>query len=259
MWNHYIGIQIRRCNRNLLVPNLLMIVVVLALAFLARRYLYNFFLGPFPMDHETLLEVQFPDELSRYYVTLKITRPRGGGGSRRKVERDQEEEAGEKVGVVLIWDEVNEKYRLLLVKGSRSPTGKTVSGCLVRVPDHLLRDFVKPFETRDRKFRDVFLRTVCLDTRWFRLPGYVGLALGMPLVLFAGWNVLRGVARVLHPEKHPLVSQLARFGPPDEVAAAIQKEVSREAPHASSGSPIETRSWLLRPTFFGLEIIPLSR
>jgi hypothetical protein len=259
MWDHYIGRQIRRCNRNLLVPNLLLLVLVLALAFLARRYLYNFFLGPFPMDHKSLLEVTNPDELSRYFVTLKPSRTRGGGASQPGVENGKNEEPRKEVGILLIWDAVDEKFRFLLVKHPPDPLARKVSGALVEVPDELTQHWIQPLEAHYPRLRGNFLRTVCLDAGWFRLPGYIGLALGVPLVLFAAWNVLRALARVLHPEKHPLVSQLARLGPPQEVASAIQQEVSREAPRASAGCPIATRSWLLKPTWFGLEVIPLTR
>jgi hypothetical protein len=258
MWDHYIGRQIRRCNRNLLVPSILLLVLVLALAFLARRYLYNFCFGPFPMDHKALLEVKDPSELFRYYVTLKPARTRRGEGSRRVLDTRKDDEPEKEVGVRLIWDEVNEKYRLLLVIAPPDSTARTVSGALAEVPDELTRRWIKPFEAHAPQYRGAFLNTVCLDAGWFRLPGFVALVLGVPLVLFAGWNVVRGLDRGLHPEKHPLIAQLARLGPPKEVALAIQQEVSREAPRASPGSPIATSSWLLRPTWFGLEVIPLT-
>jgi hypothetical protein len=256
MWNHYIGRQIRRCNRNLLLVNLLLIAVLLSLAFLTRRYLYNSFLGPFPMEHQALFEVKDPDELDRYYVTLKNKRRMRDEDSRAAKEEPAEE------GFLLISDETSERTHLLLVKGRSSPPGEPISGRLVRVPDVVIEKLVNPLEAHNPRWRGVILRTVRLDTTEFRWPGYLGLALGVPLLLFAGWNVLRAAARTLHPEKHPMVGQLARLGPPAELASAIQEEVSRQAPHAALGAPIETQSWLLRPTFFDLRIIriiPLNR
>jgi hypothetical protein len=276
MWNHYIGKQIGRCNRNLLLVNGLLVVVLLALALLSRRYWYNFFLGPFPLDHKALLEIKDPGQLHRYFVTVKTDRPPvrlNGGGQGGSFDVD---------GFIFIRDDFEQKPRLLLVRGEipstanpDRPTAKSgsadaaqvggrpsstarLSGCLVDVPDHLIKNVLNPLEARHPSLRGVPIRTVQLDMTGFRGPGYCALALGVPLFLLGCWNLKRGWARFWRPEQHPLVADLARLGPPAQVASSIEREVKRDAPRLPLASRVVTRSWLLKPTPFGLEVTPLA-
>jgi hypothetical protein len=64
----FIGKHIRRSNRNLFVTNLSILFVLLTTAFLNGRYLYNFFLGPTQITHQTLLSINNPDILLKYYI-----------------------------------------------------------------------------------------------------------------------------------------------------------------------------------------------
>ena len=45
MWDNFIGKQIRRCNRNLLIANLVLLGLVISYATINARYLTNFLSG----------------------------------------------------------------------------------------------------------------------------------------------------------------------------------------------------------------------
>src|SRR5947209_2020363 len=71
MWNNVFGRRIRRSNRRQLFAGLALCLGVAALVFLARRYLYNVLLGPFPIDPATLAALDRPDERLEYFVTVR--------------------------------------------------------------------------------------------------------------------------------------------------------------------------------------------
>jgi hypothetical protein len=63
--------QIQRTNRNLLLVSLILIVAVVGYAAIERRYLYNFFAGPFQVSGPQLVTIQQPGSQLRYFVTVK--------------------------------------------------------------------------------------------------------------------------------------------------------------------------------------------
>jgi hypothetical protein len=265
MWDHYIGRQIRRANRNLLWANGLLVLLVLGVGFLTRNYLYNFFFGPFPLDPKTLLEIKDPKDRLQYFVAVQSVRifPGLGQQIRQTLDKNTRTVKNETVvaeyAVALIKDEKNQRFRGLVVKTSGKISGEAVDGALVEMPQDVRSQIVDPEEAKagDRG-RGLILRTVMLDATGFRTPGYWGLGFALPILAFGLWNVLRGLRRAVNPERHPLVTALVRFGAPAEVAQAIQEEVEQEAPNAGLSQTVLTRSWLLRPSHFGLKVIHLE-
>ena len=71
MWNNLIGQHIRRTNRMLLAVNGGMVLVLCAFTLWQGRYLFNFLLGPFPIDRKTLVSVTDPDQTFDYFVTVE--------------------------------------------------------------------------------------------------------------------------------------------------------------------------------------------
>ena len=60
----FIGAQIARGNRNLLIWNAVILVGLVVAFWFARVYIYNFFLGPFPADDKALLAIAGSDGAS---------------------------------------------------------------------------------------------------------------------------------------------------------------------------------------------------
>src|SRR5262249_61862317 len=90
------------------------------------RYWYNFFLGPFPLDPQALLDIKDPGQLRRYYVTVKTDFPLYGIGTGR-----QDAGLDDADGFIIIRDEARQKKRLLLVRGEMTAAEGGMSGCLV--------------------------------------------------------------------------------------------------------------------------------
>lgn len=79
-----------------------------------------------------------------------------------------------------------------------------------------------------------------------------GLVIGL-----TGWNVFKAIQRGKNPLTHPIYAKLGRYGSPLDISRAIDAE-------ASAGmtivSPVEfTHSWLLFPSLFTLDAVPLDQ
>jgi len=92
-------------------------------------------------------------------------------------------------------------------------------------------------------------------------------------IILAGVGALVwGVCLILRPRWHPVLRRLAAFGPPEEVAASIDRELADTAEVLRIGEPrrsfrlamtlippvVVTRSWLVQGTEFGLRLVRLE-
>src|ERR687886_124524 len=71
MRDGFIGQQIRRSNRNLLLTNLGLLLVPLAIGLISPRYWHNFFQGPFPIEQQNLLSIKNSDIEEKYFLTVE--------------------------------------------------------------------------------------------------------------------------------------------------------------------------------------------
>lgn len=257
MWNNLIGEHIRRSNRNLLVTNAIVLLILGSIFVGTLRYWYNFALGPFPMERAALLDTEDSGALRRYFVTINgdeaiNTEFQEVSQEVDKYTRKVKSETVTANYVALVVDD-----RLLLVKEDEVSTETQLTGALVPIPADVQSEFIDAVIKDEPDLEGVFM-PMLLDTSGFRTPGYWGLGIGLPLVLLALWNIIKGVRRSTAFEAHPVARALARFGQPDQVAAAIAAEVQND-PHGVKVGPIQiTPSWLLRSTAYSLNVVHLS-
>src|SRR5262245_46065498 len=88
MWDNLVGRQIRRGARRLLLWNLLLLIVLLFAIACEARYWYNFALGPFPMDRDTLVNLKSTDGLNQCFVALTADAAADSGGRLLAVQKD---------------------------------------------------------------------------------------------------------------------------------------------------------------------------
>jgi DUF971 family protein len=98
--------QVHRTNRNVLLVSLFLIVAVVGYAAVERRYLYNFFAGPFSVSGPQLVTIQQPDSQLRYFV--KVTGDDSSDTGLQEVERETE-------GGTVKRETVKAKYSILLL------------------------------------------------------------------------------------------------------------------------------------------------
>jgi hypothetical protein len=101
------------------------------------------------------------------------------------------------------------------------------------------------------------LYPVVLDTTITRTKGFIGLAVLIPLGLLNVANIFKAMARFGNPQNHPLARNLLKYGDPQEVAQKIEDEYQSEDVQVI-GPVTFTRSWMVRPTTFGVDVMFLG-
>jgi len=76
------------------------------------------------------------------------------------------------------------------------------------------------------------------------------------LFILACWNIVKFWKRNNNQALHPINITLSKFGPPEKIANVINEEL--KTPKVEVKPVIITSSWLIKPSFFGLEMILLA-
>lgn len=235
--------NIRRCNRNLLITGAIIVLALLGLTAFNARYFYNFFLGPFAVDGPALATTANPAAATKYFVASK--------GDKVIKTGFKEVTSGT---VTADFVALGVGGRLLLVKSPAGHTGAEFTGALVEIPENIDSQFIREVERQRQGMRDVFL-PVMLDATGFRGPGYWGLGIGVPLLAFGVWSLVKAGKRMANHDAHPIIGALARFGPPRNVVTAIDAEAKDGAQTTSIGRLTLTPSWLLHATGYWITIL----
>lgn len=258
MWNNIIGWHIRRTNRNLLAVNAALVLSLFALALLNDRYLFNFFLGPFPTDNNTLESIADPEKTFDYYVTIKgkVIPPAIYREVEKRVNKHTKNVESERVTAEFVVVALNNRLLVVKVPGTADASRQEFTGALAPMPPDMWAKLTQSPEAKQHNMDQIFLPCM-LDATGFRMSGWIGLGIGLPLYVLGTWNVIRAVRRLTKPERHPISQALARFGEPTEVAARIDAD-SQKLVGRRSGSVTLTPSWFLHSTWFGLEVLHVN-
>jgi hypothetical protein len=256
MWDNLIGKQIRRSTRNLILWNALLMAGVLVFLAIASQYYYNLLLGPFPLVGADLAELREVPWKNRVIVTPDMAFDTG-----------IEEITVRKKRGVEVGRNVSAKYHALLINGrlliarvpAKAAVSKTYTGSLGRFSSKSESQVLNPIRTQQPppgapKFQIVPLE---LDARSSSIPGYLGLIVAALIVTLSGWNLAKAFRRIVGPEAHPLARQLDRYGDPAEVADRIDAEYLSDDVE-KIGPATLTRSWLIWPKTFGVDLIHLG-
>lgn len=231
--------QIQRTNRNLLLVALFLIVAVAAWAVAARRYLYNFFKGPFDISTAQLVTVQQPDSQFRYFVRVKGEDIADTGV--QEIERDSNtgsETVKANFSILVI------AKHLMIVKSDPKESGTSFQGELADVPADVRSNVITPLLKQHPNAGQALLPFM-LDATGFRTDGYIGLAVGVPAFLFACWLIARVMRRRADVSVHPAVKTAARYG--------SLADVSRQLDLEMQGSPLKIGSASVTPTWVVLQ------
>ncbi len=237
--------QIQRTNRNLLLVGLLLIVAVVGYAVGERRYLYNFFKGPFEITPQQLVSIQQPDAQLRYFVTVKGDESSDTGVQEVERESSGSETVKAKFSVLLV------AKRILVVKSDPNESGTAFRGELSEISADVRTNVIAPILKEHPNASQAFLPFM-LDTTGFRTEGFVALALGIPALALAGWLILKVIRRRAEAATHPVVQAVSRYGSLFDVAQQLDLELQ--------GSPMKigratiTQSWVVLPSRFGLSL-----
>lgn len=259
MWENVIGRHIRRCNRNLLVVNAGILMGLLLWAYASERYLYNCFAGPFSIDHDALLTIENPTVLRRYFISVDQLKPLATGIEYVETTKDSATQTVTRHDVKATYFAAPIGSKLLVIKSPDPTPTSHYDGTLVAVPDDVRSYFQKELlDPKNRRFDEVFLPYV-IDATRFRSDAYWALLFGVPLGCLAGFNVYKALVRIRSVEASPIVRSLQRFQqPPPNIAAMIDQELSTTKDLSCLTSVHLTPSWLMRESFFNLDVLHLN-
>lgn len=258
MWGNIVGRQIRRGSRNLLITGLIAVLILAALIFSNDRYLLNFLAGPTPMTPTALLKINDVDSLPRYYVYISKVRVKDTGV--QSVEQSVDEGTGkvesQKVDAEYFIAKIGNKW--LLVK-SPDPTPRSeYTGALVRTPSDVRAQFQPVLDKHNLKWDDVFL-PYSLDATGFNTRGFVILAASLLLAFIGIAAIPRGLRRLRDPSVSPVARTLQKYGSrPEVVASQIDNDFAQSRKEWSWPSLMLSKSWLLKPTLYGLAVMNLD-
>jgi len=238
MWDDFITRQIRRTNRNLLILGTVILAALGAALGACWRDAYNFVLGPFPTSSAELAQIKSPDGPKRYF--LKVKGEESFLTGMRVVDANDHDKIRAEIIALTVGD------RLLLVKAPLDKDRVQFSGTLAEIPPQLFSGVVAPWNTKYPDKKGMFLPFM-LDTTGFRsdsdnllaaagagVIGLIGLGLvGIPL------------RRMLMPDKHPLLVQLAKYGSLQDVRIRLDSELRAEGGGEKFGAMQITTNWLM--------------
>ena len=256
MTTHSIEDIVRRSNRNLLLTNAALIVVVFAVAALSSRYLLNFVTGPYDIPRDDVLNLTEPGTLQRYWVTIQGDETIDTGVQEVTTRTYAGAPIGESVTASYVALLLDDRMLLVRVRTAYTVTDTLFSGALVAMPADEQREIIDEIVEEVPDLEGVFL-PVMLDTEPFRAMGFIGLAIGIPVLLIGLFNVFRALRRSLNPGAHPAMQALKAYGPAQSVAALLDAEASGPGV-TRAGQATVTPNWLIKTTPLSLDVVRLD-
>lgn len=249
MWDNFIGQQIRRCNRNLLLANLVLLGAVISYATINARYLATFLSGATELSNNELAGLHDPDERSGFIVRVKGDRSFDTGIQSIEQTMDSSNRV-QSTTVKAEYHILKVGEKLLVVKADPSASGTTFSGALVPIPSSVYEKVVAAAIRDEPRLQGRFVPAM-LDTNDYAEEGWWTLGIGVPLLLLAIWNLSKWKKRTWDYACHPICKRLARFGSVANVVQHIETEVLASPVNKIAGVKFYG-PWLFKKSAFGL-------
>jgi hypothetical protein len=254
MWNGFIGKQINRSNRNLLIGNLSLMAIPLAIAVIGANYWTNFFAGPAKTSNEALAKIDDIENYPREYATITGSDPFDTGVEEITTTKRRGVTTNEKVSAKYALLKIDEK--IILVKAKpEDVTSTTFTGELKPIPTDASDRIIAPIKVKYPDLSNRFTTYMIDQSDDYLAAGYVGLFLGLPCAALALWNLQKVGRRWGKPENHPIAKQLAKSGDASTAAAQIEQELTDGQ---KLGKVTVTPNWIMRQTTYGLDTVRLE-
>ena len=248
MWEGFIGNQIRRCNRNLLITNVVLLAACVGIGALNFNYLSNWFRGTAPTDPAAIAQLRTADDLKRNFVSFDVPEVFESGV------QEVETENGKETGTVLSdFVVVHVGSRALLVKTSPSQaSSKHMEGELVEMPADVSSHMRQGLTAEE----SAMLLPFMLDTKDYRDNGWWLLCLGVPTILLCAWNLSKWAQRSSNPASSPVVKRLG--GEQGVIKIGQQLDIEMMGGTEKFGAAVVSPSYLHAPYLYDSKIIPLA-
>jgi hypothetical protein len=224
---------IRKNNRVTTATGGILILAALVIATISERFLSNALRGPFPIDNAKLIAIADPAKLNRHFVTIVPDRAFETGYELT--------EKGKIVARYLIL--IVDRRALLTKVGADEPILASYSGCLTHYSEIERNKVMAELSVQNPRLLESSLPFV-LDAHYrFKLFGWI-----LTLILAAAGTIgvvmmALALSRSREIRRHPLAKTLAKYGDPDEIAAAIDREAAENG--VDFGDAWVTNTWLV--------------
>jgi hypothetical protein len=258
MFNTIIGKQVLRKSRNLLISNGILMAILLGVAGWQYRYLYNFVLGPFPVDAKSLEGIKSLDDNLQQYITVKGNAIDDTGVQQitKRVRRSTGQTISQSVSAK--YQTLQLDKRILLVKSGVSGSSTQVTGGLSEISSEIKSRIVTPIESQDSSLKGAFLPFM-LDTNDYRLGGYIVLLFALPLSIFSIWKIISALRWRSNLGNHPIRKRLEKLGDWQTLIQEIDAEANSGTNTIMIGNNQLTRSWLLQLKNIEMKAIKLDQ
>jgi len=241
----FVGQQIRRTNRNLLIANLILIAIVAAITLCCAGYLIECVKGPFPTTLNDLAQLKSPDAAPHKFITFPIDQNRvdpayyqitGGSNHQNDYYHFLHLDDGRFIVANTHSESVPDTFT-----GSISDTGGDIQNQVLPGIADRVQGSIANFS---------------LDTDSYRFGMYVLLVCGIPALALAFWNIAKFIKRTRDPLTHPTAKELAKIGPPEEIAVAVDAEIQAGAQRVKK--VLLTTSWLAYLRLYAADLVYLG-
>jgi hypothetical protein len=255
MYADFIAKHIARSNRNLLLVNAAILVVIAGTIGMNWRYAANFVRRDQPTTAAQLGAITDASALRQYFVRVTGEKSAATGMREVEVHTNHGVETSRNVTAEFLYLRVGGK--LLVVRAAPAQVGSLqFSGALQPLRADVQARLVDEVIAIQPALKGMIL-PVMLDTTGYRTAGWWMLAIGGPLGLLAIWNLFRWTQRNGNAGLHPIGKALQHYGEPQSVSEAIENEV-RASDRISLGPLTLTQSWLFGQWAFGLRIFKVD-
>ncbi len=247
MWDDFIGKQIRRTNRNLLILGTALLAITGTVLYFNGRDVYNFLLGPFPIQVSELATIWSPDQPKRYF--LKVQGQESIPTGMQVVDARHPENVRAVVVALIVGK------RLLLVETPAETHQLQFSGTLKALPPEVQSGAIPQIEKEYPNLKGAFL-PVMLDATGFRnsdriLKAIFGFVLTSTAIFLMGLSLTRMAA----PDKHPLFAKLERYGQLQDVRARIDSEIRGDGGGEQFVGLQITTNWVLHAAAYKTDVM----
>ncbi len=246
MWDNFIGAAIQRANRNLAIVNVVIVAIIAIAGLASLEYYRDFFSGPYALSTAEVQAANSLSDFSHKWVTLQTD------GIYQKIARLTTNSKP-----TADFSAFSVGSRFVIAKTDIGASAPTLTGVL-RTPDSDERKEIFDDPLTNKVLQGQMLPLI-LDTKEdFRSNGYIGLVIGIPLLLLGVWNLVRVLQRSTDPGRHPSARALERFGDPAQAAAAIDMQARNPAGQTTFKNVRVLPSWLVRTTALGVDVLRLD-
>jgi hypothetical protein len=252
MWQGFIGKEIQRTNRNLLLTNIGMVAIPVTIGVFGWTYWSSFFGGPKLVTNQDFITA--PSSYMGRYVKIV------GAGNLETGMQEISQRKSKSTGEVKS-ETITARLILLKLSGTNANRDR---GIFVKLENDApadnsaigtiesMSDFVER-EVKSLPDKDLILPVIVNAKQDFHTPGYWGLAIGSIGGIIGAINLAKLKQRQEKIELHPIVKKLSQYGMAELVAQEIDREFDGNNVIVHKNTKISD-SWAIQQGTFGSEI-----